>query len=355
LPALRRIRWATVWLVRSTLLFIALAVLLPLVSVYWALLHPLPIVASRMPYSGGYEELLKAARELEGVQEPDFDTATVAEQEAFVGRCERALTRARKAMAQPCGRRLGYTDADLRVEGLSGIRSLAYAMAAEAGLAKMNGRPGDALALYTDILRLGQASSAGGLIVDWLLGMAVHGVGMDRLASLRKQLSVAQCRDLLERLQSGEFALEPMEDVWLRDWAWEEHVYGWQCRLCHLPARLIGFAGYRTVYEEVVRRSEATRRLLVIGLAIECHRHEKGHPPAKLAELVPHYLSALPTDPFTDQPLQYRLEGSEYVLYSVGPDRDDNGGLLDWTQSVTQDGDMLLDPPTQPASTGERE
>jgi hypothetical protein len=31
-------------------------------------------------------------------------------------------------------------------------------------------------------------------------------------------------------------------------------------------------------------------------------------------------------DPFSDEELRYREEGNGYVLYSIGPDRQDDGG-----------------------------
>lgn len=326
--------------------------LLPLAVAYWALLRPLPIVRVDPPRANGYEELMRAAAELARAAQPDFDTATDAEKEAYLKQQVTVLNSARKALARPCVRRLEYTDSDLKFENLAAIRNLARALAAEGGLAEMDGRYGDALAAYVDILRLGQATSAGGLVVDWLVGISVQGIGMDRLTRLRKQLDVAQCRDLLGRLEPNTFAFEPREDILHRDWAWEERVYGWQCRLIHLPERLGRRAGSPRMYDLTVDCREASHRLLVLGIAVECFRQEKGHPPEQLVDLVPHYLRDLPTDSFGDQSLHYRLQGVEYVLYSVGPDLNDDGGLRDWTQSGTFDGDILLDPPKQPAPSG---
>ena len=45
-----------------------------------------------------------------------------------------------------------------------------------------------------------------------------------------------------------------------------------------------------------------------------------------LEELVPAYLATVPEDPFSGQPLRYRLEGTAFVLYSVGQDQQDDGG-----------------------------
>ncbi len=69
-------------------------------------------------------------------------------------------------------------------------------------------------------------------------------------------------------------------------------------------------------------------------LAIEVFRARTGHAPESLAELVPADLDAVPVDPFAgNAPLRYRREAGDgagvgYVLYSVGPDGEDQGGAL---------------------------
>jgi hypothetical protein len=42
--------------------------------------------------------------------------------------------------------------------------------------------------------------------------------------------------------------------------------------------------------------------------------------------LTPQYLDRVPADPFDGAPLRYRLLNSGYVIYSAGPDGQDNGG-----------------------------
>jgi len=43
---------------------------------------------------------------------------------------------------------------------------------------------------------------------------------------------------------------------------------------------------------------------------------------------VPAYLKAIPADPFTAKGiLKYKVTGKSYLLYSVGPDGKDDGGM----------------------------
>ncbi|MHB9134320.1 MAG: hypothetical protein ACYDBB_24885 [Armatimonadota bacterium] len=73
--------------------------------------------------------------------------------------------------------------------------------------------------------------------------------------------------------------------------------------------------------------NETEDSLLMTVLAIRAYHKEHGSYPPSLQALVPAYLSAVQTDPFAPgKPLQYRLNGQAYLLYSIGPDGKDNGG-----------------------------
>ena len=46
-----------------------------------------------------------------------------------------------------------------------------------------------------------------------------------------------------------------------------------------------------------------------------------------LAEIVPAYLPAIPPDPFDGQVMRFRKLERGFVVYSIGEDREDNGGM----------------------------
>jgi hypothetical protein len=71
----------------------------------------------------------------------------------------------------------------------------------------------------------------------------------------------------------------------------------------------------------------AHQRLAFTALAVESFRNATGRLPKELEELVPKYFEEVPEDPFTGLELQYLSKESGYVLYSVGPDRQDDDGL----------------------------
>jgi hypothetical protein len=75
-------------------------------------------------------------------------------------------------------------------------------------------------------------------------------------------------------------------------------------------------------------RCQAQLRCARTGLAAECYRQEQGEWPDKLETLVSKYLPRIPADPFDGQPLRLRRTPDGVAIYSVGPDRKDDGGAL---------------------------
>ncbi len=70
------------------------------------------------------------------------------------------------------------------------------------------------------------------------------------------------------------------------------------------------------------------RDVTTVAIALELYHREHGEWPATLADLTPRFLPSVPPDRFDGQPLKYRLVDGEPLLYSVGVDRDDDGGRL---------------------------
>jgi hypothetical protein len=73
---------------------------------------------------------------------------------------------------------------------------------------------------------------------------------------------------------------------------------------------------------------QAQMRCVTVALALERHRLAHGTWPTALAELPPDLLPFVPLDPFDGRPLRYRRLADGVVVYSVGPDSQDDGGDL---------------------------
>ena len=66
--------------------------------------------------------------------------------------------------------------------------------------------------------------------------------------------------------------------------------------------------------------------LAKLAFALAAYRADHGAYPAKLRDLSPKYVATIPKDRFTDGDLHYSLQDGGYLLYSVGPNGQDDGG-----------------------------
>jgi hypothetical protein len=77
---------------------------------------------------------------------------------------------------------------------------------------------------------------------------------------------------------------------------------------------------------EAYRRNQAGLRCAIVAVAAERYRRDKGHWPESLDDLTPDQIKAMPTDPYDGKPLRYKHLADGVIVYSVGPDLEDNGG-----------------------------
>lgn len=90
-------------------------------------------------------------------------------------------------------------------------------------------------------------------------------------------------------------------------------------------------------------RLELFRRFTMTVFALARYREEQGRYPERLDQLVPAFLANLEIDVFSGKPLLYRRTADGFVLYSVGPNGQDDGG-----RTYSEDGrsdDIVLEIP----------
>ncbi len=84
-------------------------------------------------------------------------------------------------------------------------------------------------------------------------------------------------------------------------------------------------------FEGVILKSSAAQTAVnqaAIACALERYRLANGRFPEALEALVPQFISPLPNDVLTGEPYKYRLtDDGRFVLYSVGWDEKDDGGV----------------------------
>lgn len=74
-------------------------------------------------------------------------------------------------------------------------------------------------------------------------------------------------------------------------------------------------------------RTRQQRDAVLAAIAIELHRRRTGSYPATLDELTPALLPAVPMDRYTGKPMKYVLRDGRPLLYSVGVNTIDDGGV----------------------------
>lgn len=85
-----------------------------------------------------------------------------------------------------------------------------------------------------------------------------------------------------------------------------------------------------------------------IACALERYRLAEGHFPEKLDALAPQFISPLPNDVLTGEPYKYRrTDGGQFVLYSIGWDEKDDGGVAGETMFDERKGDWVWECPAR--------
>ncbi len=79
---------------------------------------------------------------------------------------------------------------------------------------------------------------------------------------------------------------------------------------------------------QAAARTDASLQSAATAIAALRFRRANRVWPQQLSQLVPEFLTAVPTDPFDGQPLRMVVTDSEFKVYSIGKDKVDQGGDL---------------------------
>ena len=79
---------------------------------------------------------------------------------------------------------------------------------------------------------------------------------------------------------------------------------------------------------EISKKEKISGEALVTTLALLRYKADKGDFPISLQELVlTHYIKELPIDPYGKGPLVYKRMDGDFILYSLGANFEDDGGI----------------------------
>jgi hypothetical protein len=203
------------------------------------------------------------------------------------------------------------------------------------------------------IVRLAPMLDHKGIAIHRLEADAVRHYGHACIAKDRERLSPEKARETARMIVAIDEGREPIADTNLRNREWHNQLT-WR----HVFKRVL-FAELqdRDMHSPMVRaaadmgdRTQCFSRLLALDLLIRAHRAEHGAWPKSLMEVAGAVRSeGLNIDPFSDAPFIYRVEPGGFVLYSVGVDGIDNGGVFPNpfgmnTKGVDLDVDAMIRP-----------
>jgi hypothetical protein len=157
------------------------------------------------------------------------------------------------------------------------------------------------------------------------LELALPGAKLQNIAGLIHYLN-----------QMAEIAKAPAEEQANRMRELEASL-GWQPLLVRKSVPV-----QRNLAIETSLCGHANLRCAVAALAAERYRRRHGHWPEQLSDLVPEFLPAVPLDPFDGNPVRLRRTDDGLVLYSLGADRQDDGGNINRNSNAPAGTDLGL-------------
>ncbi|WP_169974784.1 hypothetical protein [Tautonia rosea] len=311
-----------------------------------------------IPDPNGFDLLVRAGLMIEGSppNEGTIDEADPVELRVWVLANQDALELADEGLELPSGVPLSFTQADAEMRELGTLRMLARLMLADAIVAQEEGRIDEAAERCFAILGLSRNGTRNGLLLHALVGVAIERTGVEGLRSLRDDLDMEQCRRISREVMAFDAERPDIEKTIALETAWglETAPRGLKFARTFVPGVRGKLDGLLIPALDAGRnswlRASTMARLLAIDLAIRGFEARHNAPPDRLDQLVPDFFEKLPTDPFTGGPFVYRASEAApgFVLYSVGPDGQDDGGTpyaegANWT---TTPGDLFLAPET---------
>ncbi|MBX7259490.1 MAG: hypothetical protein K1Y02_24230 [Candidatus Hydrogenedentes bacterium] len=114
-------------------------------------------------------------------------------------------------------------------------------------------------------------------------------------------------------------------------------------------SKLANMTAYTTKQQVgTLLRWSVRSRLFQCLLAVERFRRDRSLLPASIEELTPSYCASAPIDPYSGMPMKLRPAENGFVVYSVGPNQIDDGGveiepqLDDMMWGIPPPGDIVL-------------
>ena len=267
--------------------------------------EPLPPLAP-IPSPNAYGDLVTAAKMIKG-DVWDYGNTNLEKLRGMVLTNAEALALARIALTNPCAVPLEvFTEAydTNRLQDRIGFSSLGRAFVCEGKLSEKENHFGDAVKSYLDAVRFGNQAAHGGLLVDELIGAVAWSMGETELKGILTNLDAPTCRNAAATLETLAAGRQTWAVTMQQQEAWSRRIYGWRSewfKLIYFPARQRQLTQRKDTLDQIQQQENR----LLVELAARAYQLDKGKTLARVADLVPEYLKAIPQDPVTGTNIVY--------------------------------------------------
>lgn len=261
-----------------------------------------------LPNPNGYEVFLEAAKLLRGEPPAELDAEDIQTRNYVAGN-RIALAKLREGLGLESRVTINYRTnveaySSAHLPELSALKTLARTLAAEGLVARSEGRKREAMESFLDCMRLGQACSRGGVMIDGLVAIALERIGLNQARNLLAEIDGSNLMELTDRLETLRQTRTPAEEIMANENYWVKRMFGWYQRFVVVlrPGLL---KPVRENFIQKCRVHEQVANLFLIESAIKAYAFKENENPARLLDLVPKYLDALPTDPMSQTEFVY--------------------------------------------------
>jgi len=260
-------------------------------------LQPLPPIQP-LPQPNRYDVLMQAAGMI-STESLNYEVTDEAQLREIVSVNAEALMLARAGLSNECRVPVKFSLPYLEehLSELAGLKRLAQAFIVEGRFAEKQSRFGDAAGSYLDLIRLGNHSARGGVLVDGLVGLTIESMGVAGLQKMIGRLGAKSCRETAATLETLDAQKQSWTDILRQEQAWSRRTFpGIKYRL----GELVMSSSLKRVEQKAGQKfngQEKKTLQLTIDLAARAYELEKSRRPASLTDLVPDYLKTVPRDP----------------------------------------------------------
>jgi hypothetical protein len=183
------------------------------------------------------------------------------------------------------------------------------------------------------------------------MGIAIHTIGLMTLRDACNMANLDDCKYMLNNLSDVANQFEPPAMITEREWHFFRPINGKYSTFVMDHAYINNRADFEKRMAASLQMAQARGALLRLHYALRAYQLQEQRFPKSLHELAGRELKAVPKDPFSGRDFIYVPGKDRYILYSVGPNQVDDGGMVN--DQDPQQGDLVLEP-APPAESIER-